>query len=177
MIPRTCSFSHTKNKNVMERWHYTETWDDFPYFSICYCCFAYFNCTMTVLVWPYWGQEISPTWHGDGTDDGSLTCAPEWGKGGLLFLPHLLFDYKTVSSWGSILLLTCLETSQVSSSNKSLLIYHFPLAEFFLCQNIKNQSSPQFRCHVRKTHWPLLVGKVAGGNEQGEQAAYKSQEK
>ena len=29
-------------------------------------------------------------------------------KGGLLFLLHLSFDYKTVSSWGNILLLTCL---------------------------------------------------------------------
>ena len=28
--------------------------------SICYCCFAHFSCTMTVLVWLHWDKNIPP---------------------------------------------------------------------------------------------------------------------
>ena len=58
MIPRTLSSAHTKNKNIRERWRYTEIWDDLPYFSICYRLFAHFHCAMTAPVWPCRDKKI-----------------------------------------------------------------------------------------------------------------------
>ena len=61
MIPRTCSSAYTKNENIRRRWHYIETWDDLPYFSICHHFFAYFDCAMTIPFWPCRDKKTSPS--------------------------------------------------------------------------------------------------------------------
>ena len=60
MIPRTCSSAHTKNKNIRKGWHYIKTWNDLPYFSICYCLFAHFHCSITVPAWPCRDKKTHP---------------------------------------------------------------------------------------------------------------------